>query len=317
MKVRTPPPERRRVTVARPDGSTFETTQTVEFAPQPEPPRDWDLLSTRAAVGMVLALTAVAVAWSTWSIGGLLHGGLGYLAALVFDLSWGTALILEWKARFDPDKRAFPQVLGWGLLAVTMGAIFWHAWPDLRYAVVGAVVSGVAKILWLGIMKHIEVSMTQRDRDDLRDRTSRANVRMAFASVDRAALRTEAHTAAVRRSLEGARPTVLELSASTQDTDPAELASAGEQFAEQIASTGEHPEPVREQIANTASTPPPTSTNTDRERPNMAAIVREQIANTASNAEAIANVLAIIPEANPGSVGAAVRRERRKAGPYL
>ncbi|MET7570792.1 hypothetical protein ABZT04_20180 [Streptomyces sp. NPDC005492] len=234
MKVRTPPPRRDPVTITRPDGSTFETTRTVEFAPEAVPPRDWDVISTRAAVGMVLALTAVAVAWSTWSIGSLLHGGVGFLAATVFDLSWGTALILEWKARFDPDKRFFPQSLGWGLLAVTMGAIFWNAWPDVRYGVVGAVVSGVAKILWLGIMKHIEVTLTQRDRDDLRDRTSRANVRVAFASVDRAVMRTEAHTTAVRRSLAGGRPTVLELSASDRDTDPAELASAGRQFAEQL-----------------------------------------------------------------------------------
>ncbi|MFG2373712.1 hypothetical protein ACGFY9_19835 [Streptomyces sp. NPDC048504] len=321
MKVRTPPPERRRVTVARPDGSTFETTKTIEFAPEPQPPRDWDVISTRAGVGMVLALTAVAVAWSTWSIGSLLHGGLGFLAATVFDLSWATCLILEWKARYDPDKRAFPRALGWALLVVTMGAIFWHGAPDWRMATVGALTSAIAKVLWLGIMKHIERELSQQDRDDLADRLSKAHVRQAVALVDRQTLRVDAHTEALRRSLEGARPTVLELSASDRDTSPAELASAGRQFAEQIANTGEpvreHPEPVREQIANGASTPPPTSPNTDRERPNMAAIVREQIANTASNAEAIANVLAIIPEANPGSVGAAVRRERRKAGPYL
>jgi hypothetical protein len=317
MKLRTPPPERRRVTVARPDGSTFETTKTVEFAPEAVPPRDWDVISTRAGVGLVLALTAVAVAWSTWSIGSLLHGGLGFLAATVFDLSWATCLILEWKARYDPDKRAFPRALGWALLVVTMGAIFWHGAPDWRMATVGALTSAIAKVLWLGIMSHIERELSQEDRDDLADRLSKAHTRQAVAIVDRQTLRVDAHTEALRRSLAGARPIVLELSASDRDTSPAELASAGEQFAEQIANTAEHAQPVREQIASAASTPPPSSANTDRERPNMAAIVREQIANTASNAEAVANVLAIIPEANPGSVGAAVRRERRKAGPYL
>lgn len=317
MKFRTPAPERQPLTVTRPDGSTFETTKTVEFAPEPVPPKDWDVISTRVAVGMVLALTLVAVAWSTWSIGELLHGGIGYLAAIVFDLSWGTALILEWKSRFDPDKRAFPQLLGWGLLAVTMGAIFWHAWPDLRYAVVGATVSGVAKILWLGIMKHIEVDLTQRDRDDLRDRTSRGHVRMAFAAVDRAVMRTDAHTEAVRRSLETSQPAVLELVASGQDAEPAEIQRAAEQIANTREHAREHGEHVREHIASTANTTPLNRANTVREHPNMADVVREQIANTASNSDAITNVLAIIPNANPQSVGAAVRRERRKAGPYM
>lgn len=217
-------PTRRKVTITRPDGSTFASTEPVPPPPPPLPepapepvPTDWDLIATRAAVGMVMTLTAVAVAWSTWSIGSLLHGGIGYLAAVVFDLSWATCLLLEWKGRFDkagteiedatgesrierirPD---FTEGLGWFLLAVTMGAIFWHAWPDVRYAVVGAVVSGVAKILWMGILRHMQIRLTERDRDDLRDRRSKAAVALAFASVDRQVMRTVAHTEAVRRSL--------------------------------------------------------------------------------------------------------------------
>lgn len=254
MKVRTPPPERQRVTVARPDGSTFETTKTVEFAPEAVPPRDWDVISTRAGVGLVLALTAVAVAWSTWSIGSLLHGGLGFLAATVFDLSWATCLILEWKARYDPDKRAFPRALGWTLLVVTMGAIFWHGAPDWRMATVGALTSAIAKVLWLGIMKHIDRELSQLDRDDLRDRLSKAYVRQAVALVDRQTLRVDAHTEALRRSLEDARPTVLELSASDRDTDPAELASAGRQFAEQLTETSPaHPGAAQTQLSEPSS----------------------------------------------------------------
>ncbi|MFI8529052.1 hypothetical protein ACIGMX_02195 [Streptomyces aquilus] len=317
MKLRTPPPEQRPVTVTRTDGSTFQTTRTVEFAPVPVPPRDWDVISTRVAVGMVLALTAVAVAWSTWSIGSLLHGGMGFLAALVFDLSWAVCLILEWKARFDPAKRAFPRALGWVLLVATMGAIFWYEVPDWRAATIGALVSAVAKGLWLGIMKHIDRELSPVDRNDLADRLSKAYVRQAVASVDRQTLRVDAHTAAVRRSLEDVRPTALELAASGRDTDTAELTSIGEQLAEQIASTGENTEPVREQIASAASTPPLNSPNTDRDQPNISELAREQIANGASNTDAVANILARHPDANPGSVGAAVRRERRKAGPYL
>ena len=386
IKWRTPPSEHKPITVTRPDGSTFETTTETTFAPVPVPPKDWDLIGVRVAVGMVLMLTLVAVAGSTWSIGSLLHGGLGYLAAGVFDLSWGTCLVLEWLGRYDkadvPQTRRrirrpsadFTEGLGWFLLAITMGAIFWHAWPDVRYAVVGAVVSGVAKILWLGIMKHIQIKLTQTDRDDLRDRRSKAAVGLAFATVDRQVMRANAHTAAVRLSLEAGRPETLRLVA--EGTNPAELERAGRQLIEQservpepiavkeadngqtaqlarkvdllartieqIASTGDrdrdHGEHVREHGAITASTIANTGehdaltrantvreqiANTDharehvREHASIADVVREQIANTASNSEAIANVLAIIPSANAASVGAAVRRERRKAGPYL
>ncbi|MEV0474696.1 hypothetical protein [Streptomyces prunicolor] len=381
MKWRTPPPEHKPVTVTRPDGSTFETSTETTFAPVPVPPKDWDLISTRIAVGMVLALTLVAVAWSTWSIGALLHGGIGYLAAIVFDLSWGTALILEWKSRYDADKRTFPEVLGWILLAVTMGAIFWHALPDLRYAVVGAVVSGVAKILWLGIMKHIGVKLKKQDADDLADRRSKAAVGLAFASVDRQVMRTNAHTAAVRLALEQS-PETLRLVA--DGTDETELVRAGRQLIDQAHRDGTDPEPVaipaasrdaaddaatrlsrkvdllsktieqmaeqititvdrdrehdREQIASTpdhdrehaaitastiASTDQAsdhsavTRAITDRDQPSISDLARQMIAITASNPEAVAKVLASMPDANPQSVGAAVRRERRKAGPYL
>ncbi|MET7738903.1 hypothetical protein [Streptomyces sp. NPDC005385] len=317
MKLRTPAPDRQRVTITRPDGSTFETTRTVEFAPEPVAPRDWDVISTRAAVAFVLALTAVAVAWSTWSIGSLLHGGIGYLAATVFDLSWATCLILEWKARFDADKRTFPRALGWALLVVTMGAIFWHGAPDWRLATVGAMTSAIAKVLWLGIMSHIDRELSQEDRDDLADRLSKAHVRQAVAVVERQTLRVDSHTDALRRSLEASRPAALELTANSRDTDPAEIQRA----AELLASTGEHarehPDHDREVIASAASTPPVTSPITDREQPNISELAREQIAITASNSEAVANILADHPEANAGSVGAAVRRERRKAGPYL
>ncbi|MEV0483760.1 hypothetical protein AB0I69_24525 [Streptomyces sp. NPDC050508] len=303
MKLRTPPPERRRVTVARPDGSTFETLKTVEFAPEAVPPRDWDVISTRAGVGLVLALTAVAVAWSTWSIGSLLHGGLGFLAATVFDLSWATCLILEWKARYDPDKRAFPRALGWALLVVTMGAIFWHGAPDWRMATVGALTSAIAKVLWLGIMKHIERELSQQDRDDLADRLSKAHVRQAVALVDRQTLRVDAHTEALRRSLEGARPTVLELSASTQDTDRAELASAGEQFAEQLTQAEprlSRVEPVAQVTASVQAAPAEPELSPSEPHPpfGFSAASAQRVQRT----EAVTELL----RAEPGLTGAQV-----------
>lgn len=52
-------------------------------------------------------------------------------------------------------------------------------------------------------------------------------------------------------------------------------------------------------------------------RPSLASLVREQVAAVADNATAVRNVLAVRPDANRESVAASVRRERKKAGPYL
>jgi hypothetical protein len=53
------------------------------------------------------------------------------------------------------------------------------------------------------------------------------------------------------------------------------------------------------------------------ERPTLASLVRDQVAAVEDNATAVRNVLAARPDANKESVAASVRRERKKAGPYL
>lgn len=53
------------------------------------------------------------------------------------------------------------------------------------------------------------------------------------------------------------------------------------------------------------------------ERPTIASLVRDQVAAVEDNATAVRNVLAARPDANKESVAASVRRERKKAGPYL
>lgn len=319
MKLTTPKPMNETVWIERPDGSRFQSTKTTEFTPVPAPPRDWDVISTRLAVGLVLALTAVAVAWSTWSIGALLGGGMGFLAAMVFDLSWATCLILEWKARFDPGKRAFPRALGWVLLVVTMGAIFWHGAPDWRLATIGALTSAMAKALWLGIMKHIDLELSQLDRDDLADRLSKAYVRQAVAAVDRQTLRVDAHTEAVRRSLTAAQPASLELTASSRDTTPEELEQALRTETGPVAPVV----PIGSRAVADTELAPNTPANI-REHPaqtvfgftaspNLTATVRGLLAYREyrdDTAAVVGLVLAEIPGANPASVAAIVRRER-------
>src|SRR5512134_1263374 len=100
----------RKVTIAI-DGHEEEVEQRYEEH-VPVLPRDWDDISTKVGFGLVGALTLISVVWSTVSIGSLLGGGVGFMAALLFDVSWATCLLLEWKSRYDSSKRGFPRMLG-------------------------------------------------------------------------------------------------------------------------------------------------------------------------------------------------------------
>lgn len=159
----------------------------------PKLPRDWDQLAIKAAAGLVLVLTLVAITWSTTSIGALLHGVVGYAAASLFDVAWLVNVLLEWLSRFDPKKRRFSRVLGWALLACTMAAIFWHGIlsGSIALAVVGASVSLFAKTLWLGIMRFIDRDLSDLDQQWVAQEVSKANALLAVASVRRQVARAE------------------------------------------------------------------------------------------------------------------------------
>lgn len=159
----------------------------------PKLPRDWDQLAIKVAAGLVLALTLVAITWSTTSIGALLHGVVGYAAASLFDVAWLVNVLLEWLSRFDRKKRKFSRVLGWALLACTMGAIFWHGIlsGSIALAVVGASVSLFAKTLWLGIMRFIDRDLSDLDQQWVEQEVSKANAQLAVASVRRQVARAE------------------------------------------------------------------------------------------------------------------------------
>lgn len=185
------------------DGVTVDVVKTRQVR-YPAMPRDLDRAAVRLSTGLVLVLTSFAVVWSTWSIGSLLHGGVGYLAAAVFDIAWGVCLLLEWMARYDAGKRAFPRRLGWLLLVATMGVIFWHGMVlhSLSMAVAGALVSAFAKLLWLGVMKHIDRELSDADAQWVAAQTSAANAKMAIAQVRRQAARIEHQAAAELLAME-------------------------------------------------------------------------------------------------------------------
>lgn len=187
------------------DGVTVHVPRKREVE-VPVLPRDWDRLALRTTTGLVLALTLVSVAWSTMSIGAVLGGGVGYLAATVFDIAWAVCLLLEWMARFTPRKRTFPKALGWGLLALTMGAIFWNGWLNgsVAMAVVGAVVSFVAKMLWWGVSKHVDKELSDDDAYWVAAQISSAYAMMAVAQARRQVARIQHQAAAELLAMEAA-----------------------------------------------------------------------------------------------------------------
>ncbi|MEW2082354.1 hypothetical protein [Streptomyces sp. NPDC005283] len=262
-------------------------------------PRDWDQLAMRAAAGLVLALTAIAIVWSTVSIGSLLGGGVGYAAAVLADLSWLTVLVLEWLARFDPAKREFPRKLGWLLVAFAAGAIFWHGMlvGSVALAVVGASVSVVSKLLWLAVFRFIDRDLSDADRQWVAAEISKANAKLAVSGVRRQAAAAEARA---RLELLAAEQTLSELDEWTEQAPvKAEL------IAEKVGQV----DPIESERVSLASA---NGVRTEPEPlPSIAELAREQIKVGATNKDAAAEILRRVPNANAESVAATVRRERR------
>lgn len=264
MKYRT---EHRTRTVPHTIGGTTHLIEETYTERLPVMPRDWDAVATRAALGIVSTLTVIAVVWSTVSIGGLLGGGVGYAAAAIFDAAWLTVLLLEWLARFDASKRAFPRAAGWALVVLAAGAIFWHGLlaGSVAMAVVGAMVSIVSKTLWLAVFKHIDRPINAADAAWMAAEESRlsaqegvATVRLRAAAVEeRAALRLlqaeqiRAQLAPVRREQLTAQPAEQtderEPEPAVSAEQPRPLAKPEPVFTQ--ASAGEQPDPDAEQRA--------------------------------------------------------------------
>ncbi|EFC84496.1 CopD family protein [Parafrankia sp. EUN1f] len=166
------------------DGVTVMIDKTRDV---PRPPVDWDTRVTVFGLVVALTLTCASVLWSTWAIGQLLHGGIGFVAAGIFDAAWLLCLLMEWLARWEPAKRARPKRAGWALLAATMVFIGWHGVESgsLGMAVAGAAVSMFAKVLWLNMMSFVNRDLSPDDLAWVRGRISQANALLAVAQVER------------------------------------------------------------------------------------------------------------------------------------
>jgi hypothetical protein len=257
-------------------------------------PPDWDARAIKAASGLVLALTLVAIVWSTVSIGALLQGGAGYAAAVLFDVSWLTVLILEWLGRFSPAKQEFARKLGLVLVAVTAGAILWHGLllGSTALAVVGAAVSVIAKLLWMAIFKHVDKPLSDEDRQWVDAEISSANAKLAVAGVRRRVAVAEVQA---RAEILAAERILAELDDSANTV---EQVAVEEKPVPALASPNKVREPAEPALSITE-------------------LARQQVTAGATNREAAAEILRVLPDANPESVQATVRREARRQTRYM
>jgi hypothetical protein len=193
------------------DGKTIPVSRTVQTR-IPVLPRDWQTIALGSAIAIVIGLTLISITWSTWSIGSLLGGGIGFLVGVIFDIAWAVSLLLEYLARYDERKRAFPTRLGWLLLVITMIAIGWDGLlrGSVPMAVVGALVSFFAKILWMAVMKHVHAQLSEEDKQWVAQEISQAQAKAAIASIRRQTARTEQRAALELLAIEKEKRDVAE-----------------------------------------------------------------------------------------------------------
>ncbi len=185
-------------------GKTHHISEDVPAPAAPRIPVDWEQRALAAALAVTGALTLASIVWSTVSIGNLLHGGVGYAAAAVFDASWVVVLLMEYLGRYDKQRRKRARVLGWVLLVFTMGAIAGDgiAQDDIGLAICGAAVSLVAKLLWLGVLGYVHRDLSPHAAGWVAAEQDAAAAELAIAGVDRRVARSRANAAAHRLAIE-------------------------------------------------------------------------------------------------------------------
>ncbi|PJN22404.1 hypothetical protein [Kitasatospora sp. CB02891] len=173
-------------------------------------PRDWDraVLGTAAAgTGLLLAL---AVTWSTASIGGLLalngvEKSIAYAVAAVFDLAWIICMALEWLARHDPHRARAPRIAGFVFLGISMAAIATreilpHGYSGIAVGAIGAAVSLVAKGVWTLVIKASAKELSPIAQQYVARRRAAAGAELAMAGVERQLARSRHQLDAYREA---------------------------------------------------------------------------------------------------------------------
>lgn len=284
--------------------------------------------------GAVL-LAACSLAWSAYSITDLMHSGaFGLTVALAGDIGWITVLWAEAHG-VAIAGRTWPAVVAGWLIAVGVGVLLavhgaaadQHA---MAQVIAGPFVVAVGKLVWLFALAAMKdptapgPEQLAELHSVMRDAAHETGMLNANATARIARIRAEASVTLARdeadfeislermdKQAELQRRTPLAITAGPAVEPPAKV----------IGEQSEQPPNAPSMFPNTASEHPANNplnrANPVHEQPSLADLVREQIANTPNNTEAIDNVMAVRPDANRDSVAAAVRRARRKAGPYL
>ncbi|WEH40776.1 hypothetical protein [Streptomyces sp. AM 2-1-1] len=183
----------------------------------PVPPRDWDHIVTTGALAASLVLLAVALVWSTASIGDYLARAItapiAYLCASACALGWMICMALEWLARYDAARAAGPRAAGTVFLLLDMAAVAAHGWTEdsLYVGLAGAAVSAVAKKMFSVVMEHQARPLPDRTRAWLLEEEAEISAALALSARTRHLARIQAQATAYAPALPPAD--------TTQDTD--------------------------------------------------------------------------------------------------
>lgn len=189
------------------DGKTrmVPDTETIDI---PLPPRDWDQIGINVVTSIVVIALLGCMGFSTASIGDLLSRVVpepaAYGAAALFDLAWIGCSIIEWLARYTPDRATKARAGGYVALAVAMGAVASHGWiaGGVATGLVGAAASGLAKGLWAIVLDYQAAPLSRRDAAYFEQELSEAAVELARIPVRRRVNRARALAEGELRALE-------------------------------------------------------------------------------------------------------------------
>ncbi|MFJ6935707.1 protein transporter Sec31 [Streptomyces sp. NPDC101132] len=166
----------------------------------PADPRDWDHIALTAATIGAALLVVASIAWSTVSAGHLLAATapeeVAYAAATAFDLVWIICLLLEWLARYDPQRARAPRRAGNAALLVAMAVLCAHGVREdsLAAGLAAAAISALAKGTWTLVMREHARPLDTATALWLRKRQARLGARAAIAAQTRHLERIEVRT---------------------------------------------------------------------------------------------------------------------------
>jgi hypothetical protein len=253
-------------------GGISETREVPYEVYEPIPPRDPDDIILRGVTGVAVGVTALSVAGTTASVGGLLGhlipAPVAYGVALVFDSVWLACLGVEWLERLDP-QRAWPaRIAGWAALLIGMGAIaaYGTTLGQPVAGVAGAAVGLLAKGLWWLVLRHYAVPLSEGVAHWLRRRREKTAARTLLSSQLRRLDKREAYMQAAYGPAAVTAAEVVEI----EDPQPVQAVAAppapaqGWEAAPAVPAAQHAPAPIPTNTAtpSTQITPPAPSINT-------------------------------------------------------